>query len=916
MKIPQAQDNVVNIAPQVGGIKPISPVAAETDSAKAGIELKNSLQNAADGFVKLYSADKRADAIKNFNDYKMALEEYRDSAEIDPTTGEPIGFTQLKGDQVNEDKLNQAQLKVQAARKKFQDSLRGSLPDLQDEFGMRADEAQASFDMATNAHFLKAKYEKAKSAAELDNSNIEKNTLIQQNNTAALAQAKAQAKKNYMSYMQDEKAAEKMAQQTAENIIKNNVIMMKRDGDPKSYDEIRGMLGFYQKKGYLTKASEDALLHDIDLESAQWKYEQPDTTQEDMEAYLRMTKNLSAEEKSRFIQKAHDRDARNERAGNSKKVSAFSSLLDWVTTRQANDFSNANEYGFNIEIAPGKYEEVKELEGSKFRSDYLSFADMVFSSINETNQLQLQQKGLSGVLTEEQIRMYNDPVNPAYKGRMMKKAYSQLDEMFKSGKLSGLTKTEISEIKTKINNIREGNTDFAARQDQYRALTEQAGELIKKPIADLTAQDIDQGVFLYNQLMQFKGSDVAKNGSASYSDLERHLGKMLAEQIKVKNVDRNSLLGKIKGFFPKTWKKVENTAFSIDDWFKTGENYNTSNRHHKMISDYASMAYADGKREDGSYSPLPLMYKEAMDMLWQDEEGKGLTIVKVNSDGSLDNTGPKVVQKIAFNNTINPDGSISNIERDFVKVQAQFASYLNNKYKTQIYTDFNKIDARKLSPEERKVLIELTRREMLKGAGKEGYTYLPVNPMPEPSGVYGLYGFRTENPYTQEAAYERQLANIPPIGSFNGDLSSLEPSAFDGGAASSEDVVKLVSEGYTSFEDYCYMIDKNRPEQYFAPQEHINLILNATTPYGLNTITTPENSYLQSFSWELVGKLSKENPSMQPEDFLKPDTFGYNISNDTYEWAIKRYDSVRKKQLMDLRDSYMRGESLERMKKY
>lgn len=914
MKIPQAQENLVNIAPQVEGIRPIGPVAAEDDSAKAGMELKNSLQNAMDGFVKLYAADQRADAIKNFNSYKMALEEYRDSADIDPQTGRPIGFTKLVGDQVTEDALNQSQLKVQAARKKLNDSLRGFLPDLQDEFGMRADELQASFDTATNAHFLKSKYEKAKNAAQLDNRNIETGTLIGQKNDAALAQAKAQMKKNYMSYLQSEKEAELLSQQGVENIIKNNVILMKRDGDPKSYDEIRGMLGFYQKKGYLSKVSEDALLHDIDLESASWKYEQPDTTEEGMASYLRTTKNLSAEEKSRFIQKAHDRDSRNERAGNSKKVSAVSSLLDWVTTRQANDFSNANEYDFNIEIAPGKFEEIKELEGSKFRSDFLSFANMIFSSVNETNQGKLQQKGLAGVLTEEQIRMYNDPTNPAYKGRMMKKAYARMDEMFKKGELSGLTKTEISEIKTKINNIREGNTDFAARQDQYRALTEQAGELIKKPIADLTVQDIDQGVFLYNQLMQFKGSDVAKNGDKNYSDLERHLGKMLAEQIKVKNVDRNSRIGKIKNFFPKMWKKAENVVFSVDDWFKTGENYNTSNRHHKMISDYASVAYADGKRVDGSYSPLPLMYKEALDMLWEDEEGKGLTLVKINSDGSLDVNGPKEIKRIAFNNTINPDGSISNIERDFVKVQAQFASYLNNKYKTQIYTDFNKIDARKLSPEERQVLIELTRREMLKGSGNDGYTYLPVNPVPAISkDLPSMLGW-SEMPVDWE--YERQLANIPPIGSFNGDLTSIEPSAFEGGSASSEDIVKLVSEGYTSFEDYCYMADKNRPEQYFSPQEHLNLILNAVTPYGLNTITTPEQSYLQRFSWDLATRLSKENPTLRPEDFLKPDTFGYNVSNETYEWAVKEYDTVRKKQLVDLRNSYMRGESLERMKKY
>lgn len=916
MRIPEAQDNVRKIAPNVGGIQPIAPIAAETDSAKAGLAMKESLQNAMEGFTKLYAADQRADAIKNFNDYKLALEEYRDSAQIDPTTGQPVGFTQLKGDQVTEDALKSAQDKVQAARAKLDKSISGFIPDLRDEFGMRADEAQASFDTATNAHFLKAKYEKAKTAAELDNDAIITNTDIGMNNTAQLDKAKASIKQNFLTYLVDEKAAERQAKIACEKIIQNNVIRMKRDGDPISYDRIRNMLHFYQKKGYLSETSEDALLHDIDLESANWKFNQLDTTEEAMAAYLsKNTKNLSAQEISEFIMKAKKRDITNARSGSSKNVSKMSDLLDWVTTRQAKDFSDANEYGFNFELGPNKYENVPELEASRFRSDFLSFANEVFSSINVTNQEQLEKKGLSGVLTESQISRYTNPTDKSYRGRMMKMAYRKLDDMFKNGFLTGLNRQEISEIKTKINNIREGNADYDARQQEYRAVTDQVSKLLDKKDA-YTQEDINNGMLLYNQLSQFKGTDVAQNGDKSFNDMERHLADMLSDQIRVKNIDNNSLIGRIKGFFPKLWKKSENVVFSVDDWFKSGNDYVTSNRHHKLISDFADVAYSDGKRADGSISPLQMMYKEASDMLWENEEGKGLTLIKLNDDGSLDINGPKVVQKISFNDTINPDGSVSNIEKDFIRAQAQFGNYLNNKYKTSIYTDFNKIDAKKLTPEEKQVLLNLTRQEMLKGAGKAGYTYMPVNPMPEPSGAYGSFLGMGENQYTPEAEYERQLANIPPIGSFNGDLSAIKPSAFNGGAASSEDVVKFVAEGYTSFEDYAYEIDKNRPEQFFSPQEHINLILNAVTPYGINTITTPEKAYLGMFANDLVGKLSKENPGMKPNDFLKPDTFGYELSNETYEWAVKRYESVRRKQLMDLRDSFMRGESLERMKKY
>lgn len=914
MRIPQAEDKNTRIAPQVSGIQPIGPSGADSGIGKAGMDLKDSMLNAMDGFTKLYVADQRADAIKNFNDYNNAVREYRDSAEIDPTTGQPVGFTQLIGDQVNEGSLQAAQNKVLEARKKLDASMRNYIPDLQNEFGMRADEVQANFDTATNAHFLKAKYEKAKTASDLDNENIITSTDIGTNNTAQLAQAKASMKRNFMSYLQNEKAAEKQAQAACEKIIENNVIRMKRDGDPASYDQIRGMLRFYRNKGYLSATSEDALLHGIDLESANWKFNQLDTTEESMAAYLaNNTKNLSAQEKSEFIMKAIKRDTTNARSGVSKNVSAVSNLLDWVTTRQNIDFSNANEYDFNLQTGPNSYENITPLEASRFRSDFLSFNEMIFSAVNETNQDKLESKGLAGVLTENQIAMYTDPTNPAYKGRMMRKAYDRMDEMFKSGMLTGLNKQEISEIKTKINNIREGNADYDARQNEYRAVTSQVSGLLDKK-EGWSDQDYEQATYLYNQLMQFKGTDVAQNGDQTFSDLERQLADMTAERLRIKNIDRNSLVGKIQGFFPKAWRKAENVVFSVDDWFKTGSDYVTSNRHHKMISDFAAIAYADGKRADGSIDPTQLLYKEAEDMLWENEEGKGLTLVPIKKDGSIDINGAKLVKKISFNDTINPDGSVSNVEKDFVRVRAQFGNYLNNKYKTQTYTDFNKIDANKLTPEDKQVFIELARREMLKGAGYEGYTYLTPNPMPVPSrGIAEMVGLAK---YPTQWEYERQLANIPPIGSFNGDLTSINPSAFNGGAASSEDVVKLVAEGYTSFEDYMYKADQSKEEQYFTPQEHINLMLNATTPYGLSTISGPKEYVPNAFANQLINKLQKDNPDMDANDFLKPDTFGYEVSDEVYEWAKKQYESVRKKQIIELRNRFMRGESLERSKKY
>ena len=91
---------------------------------------------------------------------------------------------------------------------------------------MRADELQASYDTATNAHFLKAKYEKAKTNADLDNDNIVKNTIVSPKDTDKINQVYNSLYKNYYSYLQDENAAKRQAKAGVENVIKNNVEMI------------------------------------------------------------------------------------------------------------------------------------------------------------------------------------------------------------------------------------------------------------------------------------------------------------------------------------------------------------------------------------------------------------------------------------------------------------------------------------------------------------------------------------------------------------------------------------------------------------------------------------------------------------------------------------------------------------------
>lgn len=937
MRIPIAKDNVNRIAPDVSGIQPIAPVAADSGLAKAGEELKQSMQNAADGFVKLYQADQRADVIKYFNDYQNAVKEYRDSAEKDPTTGQPVGFTQLIGDQVNEDSLKAAQDKVEQARIKFDKSIRGVIPDLQDEFGMRADEVQANFDTATNAHFLKAKYEKAKNAADLDNENLKNNTYFGANDAAKMESTYKSLYDNYYSYLQDGKAAEKQARADMENIIKNNVTKIKEEGEDTSYDKARAFLNSPMIKKALSKASYDAMVHDVDKESTEWQMRYLDMDTPTIQNYIKnKTTHLTPKEKALFIAQAQKRDTSRAGGSGEKKVSVWYEMVSRVANGQPNYFSAPNEFGIYTN------KPVSEAETRQFQANFLTFTQSLLGALNNTpyNEAVIKQQGLKAVLPEDQLKMYtSEQVGP-----LMKQAVKQIDYALKSGALELLDTTQTSALGTLVGQIQKGNWNLGKLRAQRLDLESKLLDINDRLKTNPNSDDINAAMTYLRQYENIAGQIVVGFDDTTFLKTKRELMSKITDNM-IKAQENNmgiidsigawgtGIAGKAREFLDVFNYKGQLTEAQV-------------NKNNELIARWNKIAHTNGKNEDGTRSIIPEAYKILRSAAWEMMNGDGITVYNVREDGTIDPMTAEKRKAFAIDdfreNGIDPVNS-DNVVYDTI---SQFMGLMNSKYQTNKFNDLRTLDFDTLTSEDRKVFQELLSRNWMSANGFENKTFLPTIPMgydydaKAPRSVFNPSGIMIPGVEPQKAALEK--AKQPYIGPLDANLSDLRVKDFAGGVASNEDLSVLLENGYSDFEDYSVqlMLNNEDPNVHFDRSEILHDMLSSLAPDGLRSkFVDPEDNQTKQYYYlmsnvnkagyvleknpakretmeqvhkdelmlltEILRGLVKDNPDMNQQEFLTPGVISYDVSDETYNNAVEKYNALRKYRVSIKKDMYM-----------
>lgn len=945
MRIPIAKDNVNKIAPDVSGIQPIAPVAADSGLAKAGEELKQSMQNAADGFVKLYQADQRADAIKYFNDYHNSVKEYRDSAEKDPKTGMPIGFMQLKGDQVNEDSLQAAQDKVVQARTKFDQAIRGFIPDLQDEFGMRADEVQANFDTASNAHFLKTKYEKAKTHADLDNENLKNNTYFGPNDVAKMNATYNTLYKNHYNYLQDDNAAKKLAQTDLKTIIENNTNRIMQEGLDTSYDDASAYISSPAIKKALGNEGWRVLKHKIDLEATQWQMKLPNTTTDSIHDYInKHTTNLTPKEKALFIAQA-ERNDKTRAGGSDKSESLWREMISRLGNAQPAYLSANNEFGINTaNVTPD--------QSAEFQSRFLVFSKSLMGALNNTpyNEKVIRERGLDAILpNDKQLEDYRRGGG----GELMRVAVNRIDSMLKDGTLPLLTPQQTSAIGTLIDShISKANENMA---DEIRAKNQIENDLNVSVSAlsndNVSLEEINASLTHAREFRNLRGKMVVGQGNESYFDTLRKSYDAMRDKMLPAYAKENTWLERgvskiagavvaARGMFDTSW--FNPFAITLDKDSVTNDL--KVQRNNDLLAEFNDVAYSDGKDQSGRKTVIGFLGKTAYDNIFAIQRGDGLTLMDLRPDGTPDTMTMQPKSRFAVD-WFKPDGVRASSTKEVIMETAfQFQDAMNAKYNTNQFNDLNSINLDSLPVEDQKYLRELFNRNWLEANGLRGKTMIPQTSVSyevetEVPMVWGMGPTASGTRKATIKAEDRQ----PYLSSLNFRLKDVKTKDFIGGVASNENLVTLLENGYVDGEDYSVQLALNNSDANvsFAPSEVIHDMLGSLAPYGtrskyldpsdgkikeyynlmnrvdlsataaLENDKTKQNARLAIQQEELalldniLNNLVKDNHGLQKEDFLRSLATNYNVSDDTFKKAVDAYQKLHAKRLGVKRQTYM-----------
>jgi hypothetical protein len=962
MRIPEAKEQQVNIMPRVASADLPSPVITNNGGYEAANQLQQAMNNAADGFVKMYVADQRADAIHAYDDYNKSLRELRDGvfktnpqtglseideSKLDPQTGLPVGFNQLKGDQINEDNLQAWQDKAASVKAIFEQKIRGFVPDIKDEFTRRSDEQFENYTLAINSHFLKGKYEKASNAADLDVSDIITNEVVGMDETEKFTEIQSRIYKDFYTAVPDDNYAKKKTQEAMEKLIHNQVVRIVQEGTPTSYNDAKRYLNSKGVKSYLSENSLRSEIHALDLEGTKWQMRFPTTTTASIQNYIKKnTTVLTPYEKALFIAEAEKRDASRAGSATDKKMSDWLEMVSRVSNAQPDYFQRPNIFGIYLDDGT-----VNESSARQFQANFLEFTKSVVGAIHDTpyNLAAVKEKGLEAILPEGQREIYTS----GKAGHLMKKAYNSINNMLKKGDLSLLNFTQMGALSTLVGQIEKGNYNLGQLMNERIVLQNKLNEIKEKLGANPDAKDMNEAITYLREYESKFGQITSEFTDTSFIKTKNDIMALVTANM-VKSYERDrGLVSRVVG-----------AATGITGWFRTiGDTWNkfdfddaSVNRNNELLSKWNKIAHSNIKNEDGSKSILPEAYKHLYHSMWSMMNGNGLTLYNVRPDGTVD---PLTAEgNISFAVDAQKDDLLNEKKTDTVvyKTIDQFIVRLNQKYNTPKYKDFRTLDFDSLATEDVRLFQEMLSRNWLEANGHPNKTFYPeyamayennqVEPMERLSRGFSSL---SPAPYFQQQSLERaqkreENAKRLYVAPLDYTDSDLKLKSFTGGITSNKDAATMLEAGFVNAEDMLLQekISKKNKGIPFERSEIMHNLLNILAPSGANTAFVDPDTGRVTHYWDIqenirknygfkleesgtdyqkslakevyvesqklldnvLSDLVKDNPNTDKETFLLPNTFHYNVSERTLK-NIDSYQKLRKKLLEDKRQQYL-----------
>lgn len=906
MPIPVAREIQHNILTQAARAKAQGPIATDDSTAKSGTAFRAALNNASEGFAKLYLANQRADAIDAYQEYEKELETLRNGAEVDPQTGLPQGFLNLRGDQINQENLDAWTNKIGEAKTKLSNKLKGYAPDIRDEYERKADAEMFGNTNAINGHYLKQTWEHTKQSALNEN-----NDIVQ--NKAAFTPQEAQAYyntfvKNHFNYTQSEDEAKRLAEKDMEKLVDANTRRILTDyPDGQTYADAKAYVKSLSGTPGFGKTTADAKLHKLDLDSGKFELTKLTTTPESMKEFFnKNTSHLDELEKAVMIAQARQNNNRANSVGNGPEVSAFADIITRLATAQPDFFDYENDLGVYLKDASGNLKNISEEEASQFRTDWLEFMDMFLPRLAVANEDELSELGISGVLDENTVKQVNS------RSPLMRRTLSVLDNSLKQGTLQSMDIKSIRTLRNIVSMHKKNNPDVYESRVRYNMLENRLGSFEKK--SDKTIEDIYSAVNDLSELQSVQGSSPIGYDDKSMAKHEAAIATAIANSAPSMFEDPHEItLGsRIYQYFASIGdvSRYETLNPNKDSTFIKVNN--------QKIMDWIRPAQSTVKDKYGRTSIVNSIYKTYVDVAQQMMSTEALTLVPLDANGEPDPARGIRKHMVFPIDGRRPDNRQANSDARVIRIAQKFGDYLNKKRDTKDYSNFMNIDAASLQPEEREYLKELTKQEFLDENGHAGYTCLdsnvdidsilladvkPVQNEPTEAWVGGsVGGFWVENNPEMQAG--KRIKNTPFIGPVGQSVKDLD---FSGGVADPRQEAVLVQNGYPSYEDYVYKTGAHLypgMDEEDVMKQNTYLMLSTVAPYGQDTRFVKAQSGEKKALDSILNVLKRENPNLNESEFFKRGMPTYRLSESGYRDIERIYEKVRKSIIAFKREMY------------
>lgn len=178
------RDRRIRMDLQATGARPVNPIGQ--DNQNQG--LQKSVQNAglsvlgvAEVFKKIKRQNDIARATNDLSVYRNKVNDLLTSTEVDPETGEVIGFINKKGENAFNN-IETYQQKLSNLTKEYQEQIHSYMPDIRDKFTMDSDEIHIDTMTKINQYALKETEEFQRNSANAFFDNVKRNEFLRNPN--------------------------------------------------------------------------------------------------------------------------------------------------------------------------------------------------------------------------------------------------------------------------------------------------------------------------------------------------------------------------------------------------------------------------------------------------------------------------------------------------------------------------------------------------------------------------------------------------------------------------------------------------------------------------------------------------------------------------------------------------------------